>query len=45
MTTRYDVLEWLRQIGAAPARDSAAERMLLAAQRLSAPVVARLGSG
>jgi steroid delta-isomerase-like uncharacterized protein len=42
MTTRYDVLEWLRQIGAVPARDSAAERALLGVQRLSAGLLSRL---
>lgn len=33
MTTRYDVLTWLREVGALPARDSAAERLALGVQR------------
>jgi steroid delta-isomerase-like uncharacterized protein len=36
MRTRYDVLESLRQMGVAPARGSAAERLLLGMQRTAA---------
>jgi steroid delta-isomerase-like uncharacterized protein len=36
MRTRYDVLEWLRQMGAAPPRGGRVERMLMRAQRLLA---------
>ena len=41
MRTRYDVLDWLRQMGAAPSRGGGTERALLALQRFGTRVVRR----